>query len=397
MKLLHLFFGTFFIGCSFFGLGQTPELTPLSKISVLTCGPGEELYASFGHSAFHVQDTSLGIDVVYNYGIFDDSSKYFYLKFIQGQMDYRLARQRFPRFLAEYEYYDRWVKEQDLNLSLIERNALFRFLERNNLPENQVYSYDFFFDNCSTKVWEVLKTSLGDPLVFDDTYLKNTFTFRQLIHQNLDTNSWSAFGIDLALGSVIDVEATPEEHMYLPAYTLDQLQTAKLNNEPLVSSISVLYQSKSLHKSGSFLMTPLFWLLVILLIVVFVTYRDFTKKRRSRWLDFTLFFVTGLAGVLLLFLWFLTDHSQTVSNFNVLWVFPINVIIAFILVKRTTPPEWIKKYLWTLLVLILIIPFIWLFKIQVFSPLVIFILLALGIRYLFLQHLMGQPEIYKSK
>lgn len=395
MKLLHLLFGTFFIGCSLFGLGQTPELTPLSKISVLTCGPGEELYASFGHSAFRVQDTSLGIDVVYNYGIFDDSSKYFYLKFIQGQMDYRLGRQRFTRFFAEYEYFNRWVKEQDLDLSLTERNELFKFLEHNNLPENQVYSYDFFFDNCSTKIWEVLKTSLGEPLVFDETYLKHKFTFRQLIYQNLDTNSWSAFGIDLALGSVIDVEATPKEHMYLPAYTLEQLRTSKLNDKPLAPSLSVLYQSKSLNKSSFFLMTPLFWLLLLLLFVVFVTYRDFKKKRRSRWLDFALFFITGLAGLLLLFLWFLTDHSQTVSNFNVLWVFPMNVVIAFILVKRKTPPEWIKKYLLALLVLILIVPFIWLFKIQIFSPLFIVILIALVIRYLFLQHLMGRPEIYK--
>ena len=369
---------------SFAGFGQTPELTPLSKISVLTCGSGEELYSSFGHTAFRVQDTSLGIDVVYNYGVFDDTSKSFYFKFIQGQMDYRLARQSTSRFLAEYEYFNRWVKEQNLALNLQERNQLFKFLETNYLPENQVYSYDFFYDNCSTKVWDVLQETFGKKIVFDEEYISKQYTFRQLIHQNIKTNSWSAFGIDLALGSVIDDVATPKEHMYLPNYTMKQLKTSKKGEELLVSNEESLYEAIPQEKSTPFLIAPLFWLLILMLVVVIVTYKDYKKNKRSRWLDFTLFFITGLAGLLLLFLWFLTDHSQTVSNFNVLWVFPLNIIMAFVLVKRKTPPQWIRKYLWILLVFILCIPIIWVLKIQVFSPLIIFILVALTLRYLFL-------------
>ena len=392
MKQLKILFIGLLVFFSFAGFGQTPELTPLSKISVLTCGPGEELYASFGHSAFRVQDTSLGIDVVYNYGVFDDTSKYFYLKFIQGQMNYRLARQRSSRFLAEYEYFNRWVKAQNLELSLTERNELFKFLEHNYLPENQVYSYDFFYDNCSTKVWDVLKASFGGQLIFNETYIKHQFTFRQLIHQNLKTNSWSAFGIDLALGAIIDNEATPKEHMYLPKYTMEQLKTSKIGGALLAPIEEVIYESKPLEKKGFFFTTPLFWLVLMMLLVVYVTYMDFKKKRRSRWLDFGLFFTTGLAGLLLLFLWFLTDHSQTVSNFNVLWVFPLNAFIAFILVKHRTPPAWIKKYLWVLIALIHIVPLLWVLKIQIFSPLIIFILVALVIRYLFLLNVLSQSK-----
>lgn len=374
------------------GYGQPPELTPLSKISVLSCGPGEELYASFGHSAFRVQDTSLGIDVVYNYGVFDNTSKNFYLKFIQGQMDYRLARQSSARFLAEYDHYDRWVIEQNLDLSINERNELFKFLEINNLPENQVYSYDFFYDNCATKVWDVLQATFGKKIVFDEAYLANQYTFRQLIHQNLQTNSWSAFGIDLALGSVIDNVATPKEHMYLPQYTMEQLRTSKKGDALLVTNEEILFKSKPQERANAFLTSPLFWLLVTMLVVVLVTYMDFKKNRRSRWLDFTIFLITGLAGLLLLFLWFLTDHSQTILNFNVLWVFPFNAIVAFILVKHSTPPQWLKKYLWVLLALILIIPLIWIFKIQIFSPLIIFILVALVIRYLFLLNMLSHSR-----
>lgn len=369
---------------SVLGFGQTPELTPLSKISVLTCGPGEELYSSFGHTAFRVQDTAMGIDVVYNYGVFDDTSKYFYLKFIQGQMDYRLARQSTSRFLAEYEYFNRWVKEQMLDLNIAERNELFKFLENNYLPENQVYAYDFFYDNCSTKVWEILQANFAKKIAFDDAYISRQYTFRQLIHQNLKTNSWSAFGIDLALGSVIDKVASLREHMYLPDYTMKQLKTSKKEGELLVSEEEILNEQIPKEKSTFFLTSPLFWLLALMLFVVFITYKDFKKNKRSRWIDFTLFFITGLAGFLLLFLWFLTDHSQTVSNFNVLWVFPLNIFAAFILIKRKKPPIWVKKYLWVLLGLIIALPLIWVLKIQIFSPLTIFILVALVIRYLFL-------------
>lgn len=392
MKGLKILLIGLLVCFSFAGFGQNPELTPLSKISVLTCGSGEELYASFGHSAFRVQDTSLGIDVVYNYGVFDDTSKYFYLKFIQGQMDYRLARQRSSRFLAEYEFYNRWVKEQNLDLNIDERNELFKFLENNYLPENQVYSYDFFYDNCSTKVWDVLQATFGKKIIFAENYLSKQYTFRQLIHQNLQTNSWSAFGIDLALGSVIDKLATPKEHMYLPKYTMEQLRYSNKGEDLLAPNEEVLYMSKPLEKANAIFTSPLFWLLVIMLVVVFVTYMDFKKNRRSSWLDFVLFFITGLAGLLLLFLWFLTDHSQTVSNFNVLWVFPINAFIAFILVKRRTPPQWLKQYLWILLALIHIVPLIWVLKIQIFSPLIIFILVALVIRYLFLLYILSQSK-----
>jgi hypothetical protein len=307
-------------------------------------------------------------------------------------MDYRLARQSSARFLAEYDHYDRWVIEQNLDLSINERNELFKFLEINNLPENQVYSYDFFYDNCATKMWDVLQATFGKKIVFDEAYLANQYTFRQLIHQNLQTNSWSAFGIDLALGSVIDNVATPKEHMYLPQYTMEQLRTSKKGDALLVTNEEILFKSKPQERANAFLTSPLFWLLVTMLVVVLVTYMDFKKNRRSRWLDFTIFLITGLAGLLLLFLWFLTDHSQTILNFNVLWVFPFNAIVAFILVKHSTPPQWLKKYLWVLLALILIIPLIWIFKIQIFSPLIIFILVALVIRYLFLLNMLSHSR-----
>ena len=374
----------FFLTLVTFGFSQKIELSPLSEISVLTCGPGDDLYTSFGHSAFRVQDRTLGIDAVYNYGTFDFNPPWFYLEFTQGKLIYSLGRQHMERFLAEYKYYNRWVSENTLNLTLEERNELFGFLENNYLPENRDYRYDFFYDNCATKIWDVLKENFEDQLTFDPNYLEKQYTFRELIHQNLEFNSWAAFGIDLALGSVIDKVATPQEHMYLPVYVMKQLTHAKLNDKPLSGKTTAVYKPVNKIKDSNFFASPLFWLTVVLILVLVVTYNDFKKQRRTKWLDFSLFFITGLAGLLLFHLWFLTEHTTTVGNFNLLWVFPLNLIVAFYMISKKTLPAWISKYLVFLLVLLGATVLVGILKVQVFSPMIIPLLILLAVRYLFL-------------
>ena len=314
--------------------GQQVQLSPASKISVLTCGPGEELYSSFGHSALRVQDSSQGIDIVYNYGVFDTRGENFYFRFSQGRMDYLLVRNRFFDFLEEYKIDNRLVNEQILDLDQRQRNQLFRFLENNARPENRVYQYDFFHNNCATKIWDVLKTALGDDLTFEKDYATTTYTFRQLIRHYLKTNSWGQFGIDLALGSVIDRQATPQEHMFLPDYISEQIKDAKLGAKPLSFNSNSLIMAVQKEQKSSFLATPLFWILLFLAITILMTYRDYKRGKRSRWFDFLLFSIVGLHGLLIFYLWFLTDHVWTVKNFNILWVFPLNLVVAFFLLKK---------------------------------------------------------------
>ena len=279
------------------GTSQIPELSPLSKISVLTSGPGDILYSAFGHSAFRVRDVSQGIDVVYNYGVFDTSGENFYLKFSKGRMDYKLERRSYRSYLRSYEIENRWVNEQLLDLSVPEKNKLFKFLEINNLPENKVYQYDYFLNNCATKIWEVLKHNFGEQLFFDETYITNQFTFRELIRQNIKTNSWGAFGIDLALGSVIDRKATPKEHLYLPDYVMRQLKVAHLNDSPITVKEESLLEAVTKEPASSFFTSPLFFILIISIGILIATYSDFIRKRRRRWLDFGIFLCTGSALV----------------------------------------------------------------------------------------------------
>ena len=367
-----------------FGFSQKIELSPLSEISVLTCGPGDDLYTAFGHSAFRVQDRTLGIDAVYNYGTFDFNPPWFYLDFTQGNLIYSLGKQHMDRFLAEYKYYNRWVNENTLNLSLEERNKLFQFLEHNYLPENRDYRYDFFYDNCATKIWDVLKENYGTQLTFDPNYIPEQYTFRELIHHNLEFNSWAAFGIDMALGSVIDKKATPKEHMYLPAYVMRQLTHATMSGKPLSAKTTSVFKSAEKNKDSNFFATPLFWLTAVLILGSFITFNDIKKQRRTKWLDFSLFFITGLAGLQLFHLWFLTEHTTTVGNFNLLWVFPLNLVVAFFMISKKTFPVWISKYLLLLLLLLGATILVWLLKIQVFSTMIIPLLILLTIRYLYL-------------
>ena len=299
-------------------------------------------------------------------------------------------------FLEGYKQENRWVKEQTLNLSQAERNEIFAFLQNNYRVENRYYLYDFLFDNCATKIPEVLKNGLGAKLKFVYTHIENPFTFRQLIHQSLDENAWATFGIDLALGSIIDRDATPREHQFLPIYVSKQMPNTSINGEAFVTKEEMLIEGKPIKKVNLFMLTPLFWLILLMISVVVITYFDHKKNKRSKGLDFALFFITGLAGLLIFFLWFMTDHVFTKANFNLLWVFPLNLVLAFILAKSKTPPAWIKKYLWFLLIGIAITGVLWIFKIQIFSPLIIFILVALGIRYLFLINRIGKSEIIQN-
>jgi hypothetical protein len=364
---------------------QQKQLSPLSKISLLTVGTGEDLAAKFGHSAIRFQDPTIGIDEVYGYGTYDFEDPNFYLNFTRGKLSYTISRMPFNLFKRSYQFEQRWVKEQELLLNLDQRKEIVRFLENNLLPQNRKYKYDFLFDNCATRIPEVFEKTLGDALQFDNSYLKKHYTFRELIHQNLNLNSWSNFGIDLALGAVIDREATAYEHMFLPIYVYRQMRNTTINNTPFVKQESVVLDIQPKKNTTLFILTPAFWLGLLLLIVTSITLKDYKNQRRTHWLDVLLFGITGLAGLVILFLWFFTDHDATKLNFNVLWAFAPNLFFVFLL-KKDNLAKGLMAYTMLLLLLLLITIVLWIFKIQIFSVLITFVLLALGTRYTYLAY-----------
>ena len=365
---------------------KRPQLTDQAQISVLTCATGNELFSAFGHTAIRVQDIKLGIDVVYNYGTFDFNKPNFYLNFAKGKLTYSLSRKRFEGFLYDYELEKRWVKEQILDLTPLETAQLFKFLETNYLPENRDYAYDPLFNNCSSIVGDILVEEFNGQIEFKDYLPDEKYTFRQVVRQYIPINSWGAFGIDLAFGAVTDRTATLREHMFMPYYAMKQLDNTTKAGKPLVKRKRTIldYPQESGNNGYPFLSSPLFWFMLFLGFVIAITLLDHRHHGHNRWLDFILFFISGAAGLLILLLWLATDHVVTGKNFNFLWLMPLNLFVAFKVLSKKEMPTWLTKYLWFALACIGIVLLIWIFKIQILSPLNIPLILALAIRYLFL-------------
>ncbi|KAB8151806.1 DUF4105 domain-containing protein [Kordia sp. TARA_039_SRF] len=385
-KLVFLLF--FFLGIAFGQNDSQIQLSPKATFSVITCGPGSELYSTFGHNAFRLKDPVYNYDVVYNYGTFDFNTPFFYIKFAQGKLPYQLGRSSFKRFVYTYKYEKRWVKEQVLNLSPNQVQTLLAYLENNYKEENRSYKYDFFFNNCATKIREVLLNNFSDEIKFTYNHITTEKTFRDLIYDYVEKNSWSSFGIDIALGSVIDRKATKEEYDFLPDYVFKAIENATLQNgESLVKEINViLKEPQNAQEKGSFALSPYFISTILLLIVLITTFLDFKHKKRTRWLDAALMLITGLGGIMVLLLWFATDHSMTASNWNLLWVFPINLLFIrkFLSKQKEAKNHW--KYTAFLIGLIVILLFLWLIQFQVFALAAIPLLVMLLIRYAYVTY-----------
>ncbi|WP_347372857.1 DUF4105 domain-containing protein [Aequorivita sp. Q41] len=372
---------------------QFTPLSETSEISILTIGPGAELYDKFGHSAFRVQDTLNGLDVVFNYGKFDFNTPNFYTKFAQGKLLYELGVNYYQPFYENYVAQNRWIKEQVLNLNHTEKQAVSDFLWNNAKPENKKYKYDFFYDNCATKIRDVIKIVLGDKLEFKENHIKDGYTFRELIQQNLHANSWGSLGIDVALGAVIDRKARPIEYQFLPKYVYAGAENAVIhrNNgtKPLVKITHTLFNNIPKPTTSSFFLSPLFLLGVLGLLIIGITYRDVKKKSRSRYLDMLLFLVTGIIGVFLLLLWFATDHTATANNYNLLWAFPISLFFIPVIFKKSIAPKK-KRYVLLLILLLALMCIHWITGVQVFAIALAPLLIAFALRYFYLMYFIAR-------
>ncbi|WP_111309104.1 lipoprotein N-acyltransferase Lnb domain-containing protein [Confluentibacter sediminis] len=364
---------------------QENILSDKAEISVLTIGPGSSLNDSFGHSAFRIKDVVKGTDLIFNYGVYDFDAPYFILKFAQGKLNYLIGGNYYEDFYQDYISQNRTIQEQVLNLSQSEKQELYDYLINNYKPENRRYLYDFFYDNCATKIKDVTNIALNNTIQFNKPKGFKQQTFRELIHSNLNRNSWGCFGIDLALGSVIDKKATPEEHMFLPKYIYTFFENAAIKNTDshLIKKSNVLYKKIETPKKNHFLTSPLFVFTIIGLLILFITYKDFKQHKQSVWLDVTLFSLTGIIGVIILLLWFATNHHGTHQNYNLLWACVLNIFVIGQLFRKKIS-MWFIKYLKFLIILLCLLTLHWIIGVQIFAIGLIPFLIALFIRYVFL-------------
>lgn len=387
IKSLALLFLLFFNGCVPFS-SNAQDYT----LSLITCDPGDELYSTFGHSAVRVVEHVSGQDLVFNYGTFDFNTPFFYVKFARRTLDYQLSVTTLENFLYEYNYFKRSVREQVLDLSPEQEVKIVSFLQTNYQPENRKYRYDFFYDNCSTRIREMMEEVLGQKLSWNAQQDPEEKTFRDLIDEYVYPLPWSDFGIDLALGAVIDTHANESEKMFLPDYLEASFDKATIIGDgperPLVKEDRVIYD----FPDRVFTFSPLnpyliFWLFAVGVGVV--TFLGFKKKKLFLGLDIGLFTVLGLLGLVIVFLWFFTEHSQTKYNWNLLWAFPLHLYLAVWLSKKKTGPRTSKLLLAAMILADLALVF-WLFGLQSFHPSILPILLVIILRTNFLYYNMDR-------
>jgi hypothetical protein len=313
-------------------------LSDQAEITLLTCEPGEALYSSFGHSAIRIEDPLRGIDEVYNYGTFDFSTPNFYLKFMRGRLDYILDVDPYQDFEYTYRYFQRGYVEQVLAFNPEQREAVFQFLRENYRPENRAYRYDFFFDNCATRIRDVFAQAVGDSLQFSQPDQGSGFTFREHLAHYLQKKPWIRFGIDLVLGAVIDQEATRSEAMFLPDELAKEMSHASLlrpgTDQALVKQQRVPYAGELEISDTPWLLEPMAAGLALLLLLGGLTFWQEKARRYHPGFDLGLFLLAGLAGLVISLLWFATEHTATKANYNLLWLLPLHLVMAPLLLWR---------------------------------------------------------------
>ncbi len=336
LRLLILFAVSFFVQ-----KGISQNTSSHLRISVLTCGAGEELYTVFGHTAIRIIDSVNQSDIVYNFGNFDFNDPNFYTKFINGGLDYYLAISSFPEFMEEYRVDKRDVTEQELRLSdsakLLIQQGLLRTL---NSPA-RAYKYDFLYNNCTSRVRDILIKQAG--LRTTTAIVPPNATFRNLLHTYLDRgdHAWVKLGIDLLLASPTDKKVNKVEAMFLPDYLMKGIDSSVYNsNANILSAKIVLNKGTTTTTENSKVPLHVFSILTVIIAIISLLPNK-AARSITRGIDFILFFSTGLVGCLLLFLWFGSERGQFQYNYNLLMFLPTNAIAALLL---WADPKRLQKY-----------------------------------------------------
>ncbi|MDR1676360.1 MAG: DUF4105 domain-containing protein [Tannerella sp.] len=312
-----------------------PVLSERTQISLLTCSPSDRaVYTLYGHTAVRVHGQIVtdsvrrdDIDIVFNYGVFDTSRPNFIYHFARGETDYMLAYDRYGDFLTDYIMRGSEVFEQTLNLTPREKETLWQALLLNAEARNRNYRYNFFYDNCSTRPVAVLERCLDGEIQFHET---PSGSFREMINRCTRDHPWLTFGCDLVLGLPTDRTATFRESFFLPenvrkAFTGAEVLRPDGERVPLVSAERVLVEEIPDGETEKTFFTPLACSLTVFLLTLSATLYGWRKKRRCRALDGLLFFCAGVAGCILFFLCFVSEHPGIRPNLSVGWLHPFHL------------------------------------------------------------------------
>ena len=305
------------------------------RISLLTCAPGSEIYALFGHSAIRYENPDQQEDWVFNYGMFSFKDPNFVMRFVKGETDYQLGVIPFAYFEAEYAMRGSSVYQQVLNLTNDEKELLVNLLKENYLPANRVYRYNYFYDNCTTRARDKIEESIQGKVVYTEN--EEEVSFRDILHEFMVDSHWSEFGIDLCLGSEADQPIDERKQMFAPFYMLGAARGAMIHRRDTVVPL-VLEEVKIvdavLEDEPAFPLSPIFCSLLLLLVTMVVVAWSIRKGRSCLAWNVLLFFLQGIGGCIIAFLFFFSLHPTVGSNWLLMLFNPLPLLYLPVLIYR---------------------------------------------------------------
>ncbi len=298
-----------------------------SKISVISTSPGEELYTAFGHVAIRVLDPTNSLDLVFGYGNFDFNTPNFYPEFVRGTLLYSISVEPFGQFKEDYIYQPYQMYEQVLCLDSFQKTKIFSLLITNYEPANRLYRYDFFYDNCSTRVRDIIMKGIDQPNLFSKSASTSAVTFRDLLKTYLIHKPWVRLGTDLILGVPADKKISPYEQSFLPLYlsvNLNSLNTSRGSKLKLCSESYLMSKMPAPSFPSLFSPSGIFWLLALISLL------SILHPLSERIFSGTCYTLYGLLGMIMLYLWIGTERTSFGLNFNIFWASPILISLPYL-------------------------------------------------------------------
>jgi len=351
-----------------------------TKISIISIGEGSSLADAFGHTGIRV--ISNGNDIVFNFGVYDFSAPNFYSNFVKGRPVYKLAIQRYENFKEGYIYQNRYLVEHELNISEESKMNIIDLLVNNSRPENKYYTYDYLRDNCSTRIADILIDDTNNKFKDDKLESEAIFTYRELIHEKISQNSWAALGIDLCLGAIIDKKISVRETFFIPEKLMQYMDVLMIDYSKSITK-KIIFSPDSPLKYEEGLPKPFLLNSIISVLIILLTYFNFKNNSWNRSIDFIIYLFSGLVGVLIIYLWFFSNHFASAQNFNFLWAFPFNLAVVLGLIRKN-PPIWTINFVKLNIILLILLFIHWSTGVQKYNITLLPIFISLLVRYSYL-------------
>jgi hypothetical protein len=301
---------------------QNLNLSKKSLVSILTCGRGDELYTTFGHTAIRIQDSINNLDVVYNYGAFDFRTPNFYLKFIKGDLQYFINASSYEDFMFEYQCENREVIEQTLAFSLLKKQELFDLLNASLFSDERSYTYKFIDKNCTSMAVDKINKIIGKKII--QKVDNKSLSYRELLYPYFENHFYYKLGINIIFGAKTDCKA---EKLFLPVELMHSLSKAKINKKPIVTKTETKVNGAELDSKFSFINSIYFIIVLLFLIVV----------SNKKYIYMTYLFISGLIGLFISLVGFYSLHQEVLWNYNALLLNPLFLILPIL------RSEWFKK------------------------------------------------------